>query len=233
MPAYGFVILDLDGTLVDSAPDLCAALGRTLGELGLPPPELSAVRSMIGDGQRVLIERALRHAGGPEATARIDEALLRFRAHYGAHLTEHTVPYPGVVGTLARLAREVPLAVATNKPGAWARQMVAELGLSPYLRWVLGEDDVGRRKPDPLLLLTLCDRAGVPLERSLYVGDSLVDAHTAEAAGMDFCLCTWGYGGQGIAAVRARHRLDAFGQLVGVVLGDEPSGSGRATIDHP
>lgn len=216
---YPFVIFDLDGTLVDSAPDLAAALGLALRDLGLPPHDVDAVRRMIGEGQRVLVERALRQAGAdPEQPGLLDQAIVRFRAHYGAHLVERTRPYPGVEETLAALARRsLPLAVATNKPGAWARQIVAALGLMPHLRWVLGEDDVGRRKPDPLLLHTLCQQAGVPPAAALFVGDSAIDARTAEAAGMDMVLCTYGYGGDG-GHGQGLPRIDAFPQVLPLVL---------------
>jgi phosphoglycolate phosphatase len=214
---YELVIFDLDGTLVDSAPDLATALGLALGDLGLPSHDVAAVRRMIGEGQRVLVERALRQAGAdPEQPGLLDQAVARFRAHYSAHLVEQTRPYPGVEETLAVLARSRPLAVATNKPGAWARQIVTALGLMPHLRWVLGEDDVGRRKPDPLLLHTLCRQAGVAPAAALFVGDSAIDVRTAEAASMDMVLCTYGYGHPPLPA--ASRRIDAFPQVLPLIL---------------
>lgn len=206
---YELVLFDLDGTLVDSAPDLRVAVNRALAERGLPGHDLEAVRRMIGEGQRVLIDRALRAAlaaAGEEAPASldalIDEVLPRFRAHYDAHLIVDTVPYPTVTDTLAALARPGrAMGIATNKPGAWARRIAKALGFAAHMGagdgdwepWVLGEDDVGRRKPDPTLPLHLCARAGVSPRRTLYVGDSLIDMRTAEAAGMDLALCTYGY----------------------------------------
>lgn len=186
------LVFDLDGTLIDSVPDLAAALGRALVEIGLAPHPVAAVRAMVGEGQRVLVQRALQAAGGE--LGRLDDVLGRFRHHYSAHLHEQTVCYPGVAETLRRLPAAIPKAVATNKPGAWARRLTAYLGLDASLRWVLGEDDIGVRKPDPALLLHLCARAAVRPEEALMVGDSRIDLEAARAAGMPVAVCTYGYG---------------------------------------
>lgn len=205
MPRYDLVLFDLDGTLIDSAPDLGQAVNRALAERDLPSQEVPAVRRMIGEGQRVLIERAVRTAmtqrdgrepDGDTVAALADLVLPRFRLHYSEHLVETTRPYPTVVDTLARLPAALPRGVATNKPGVWARRIAEALGLSAHLggpAWILGEDDIGRRKPDPALLLLLCERAAVAPARALYVGDSLIDLKTAQAAGMDLALCRYGY----------------------------------------
>ncbi len=185
------VLLDLDGTLIDSVPDLAGALGRAFRDCGLVPHELPAVRAMVGEGQRVLVQRALQGAGAD--LGRLDEVLGRFRYHYGDRLHELTVCYPGVLETLRQLPADLPKAVATNKPGAWARRLTAHFGLDASLRWVLGEDDVGARKPDPKLLLHLCERARVAPADALMVGDSRIDLDAAHAAGIPVALCTYGY----------------------------------------
>ena len=186
------ILLDLDGTLIDSVPDLAGALGRAFRDHGLVPHELPAVRAMVGEGQRVLVQRALQAAGAD--LGRLDEVLGRFRHHYSDRLHELTVCYPGVLETLRQLPAELPKAVATNKPGAWARRLTAHFGLDASLRWVLGEDDVGARKPDPKLLLHLCALAGVAPAEALMVGDSRIDLDAAQAAGIPVALCTYGYG---------------------------------------
>lgn len=203
MTRYDLLLFDLDGTLVDSVPDLTTALGLMLAELGLPAPTESIVRRIVGEGQRSLVERALRWAGSlsvalldgaPELdSAFLDDAVRRFRRHYSENLCVRTRLYDGVVETLSALAAYAPLGIATNKPGRWARALCDTLGLSPLFRWVLGEDDVGARKPDPKLLLTLCERAQVAVSQTLFVGDSRIDWRTAEAAGTDLALCTYGY----------------------------------------
>ncbi len=202
-PSLELVIFDLDGTLVDSAPDLCAAVAVALQEVGLPPHDVAAVRQMIGEGQRILIERAVRRAaeraGRDPGAVDIDDVLRRFRRYYSDHLVVHTRMYPGVAETLHALktTHHLPLAVATNKPGAWARRIVEHFGLLPYFdsaAAVLGEDDVGARKPDPRLIEHHCQRLGIPAPRSLLVGDSAIDWQTAKRAGCQFAYCTYGFG---------------------------------------
>lgn len=193
MPApIRLVLFDLDGTLIDSAPDLCKALAHAFAEVGLPPHDVGAVRRMIGEGQRVLIERALLGVGADLAL--LDDVLARFRRYYDQHLVEKTVLYDGVRETLAALSPRLPLGIATNKPGAWARRIVEAFALSGHFRWVLGEDDVGARKPAPRLLLTLCARAEVNPEQTLMVGDSAIDRAAAMHAGVQLALCTYGFG---------------------------------------
>ena len=202
-----FVIFDLDGTLVDSAPDLCSAVNHALAAVGLPIHDVEAVRRMIGEGQRVLIERAVTRAGG--SISQCDAVLPLFRAYYSAHLVEKTQLYPGVQTTLAELSPRLPLAVATNKPGDWARRIASHFGLDGHLRWVLGEDDVGARKPDPRLLLSLCERAGVSPDEALMVGDSAIDRAAAQAAGMRLAFCTYGFADAETLADTQSERADA------------------------
>lgn len=196
-PEIRLILCDLDGTLIDSAPDLCQAVTLALAEVSLPGHDVDAVRRMIGEGQRVLIERAIRQAGGSvDSPGFVDDVLSRFRRHYSAHLVEKTELYPTVRETLARLSPRVPLAVATNKPGEWARRIIATFGLTSHFRWVLGEDDIGARKPDPRLLLTICERAGIEPRHSLMVGDSAIDLAAAHAARMPVAFCTYGFADQ-------------------------------------
>lgn len=201
LPRCRLVLFDLDGTLVDSAPDLCAAVAAALRGVGLPPHDVDAVRSMIGEGQRVLIERAVTRAGATPSTALIDDVLFRFRSYYSEHLVVRTTLYQHVRETLRALShdRGLPLAVATNKPGAWARRIIEAFDLLDCfgsLSRVLGEDDVGARKPDPRLLLSLCQAAGVPPAETLMVGDSAIDRQAAARAGTQFAFCTFGFGDQ-------------------------------------
>lgn len=198
LPCPSLVVFDLDGTLIDSAPDLCAAVAAALDQVGLPPHNVDAIRRMIGEGQRVLIERAITQAGG-SGRVDLDDVLRRFRQYYSDHLVVHTTLYPGARELLRTLAEDaqLPVALATNKPGEWARRIVEHFGLSSYFGSadrVLGEDDVGARKPDPRLLQTHCDRVGIAADRTLLVGDSAIDWQTAQRAGCQFAYCTFGFG---------------------------------------
>jgi phosphoglycolate phosphatase len=177
-------IFDLDGTLVDSVDDLAAAVNHGLAEVGLPPRTRDEVRGMIGNGARVLMERAV----GPHRD-RLDAALVAWREHYAAHLLDATRPYPGVVEVLARAGRS--LAVASNKPGAMVRQILDGLGLSALFAEVLGGGDAPP-KPDPTGVRAILSRLGVAPEDAVLVGDSAVDAATARNACITFVAVTWG-----------------------------------------
>ncbi|MEK6608649.1 MAG: HAD-IA family hydrolase [Myxococcota bacterium] len=187
MPSFRLVVYDLDGTLVDSRGDIADALNFALAQLGLPTHTDEAVERMIGEGATRLVERAI-----GEARHELDEALAIFRARYGAHLADRTRPYAGVVDMLA--SSRAQSAVATNKPGGWAREICRGLGLERHLVAILGADDVPRSKPDPAVVDVLRERARVERGETLLVGDSLADIATARAAGVTVCAVSWGYG---------------------------------------
>jgi phosphoglycolate phosphatase len=214
---YDLIVYDLDGTLIDSVGDIADALNETLAELGLPEHGDAAVSRMVGSGVTELVRRALpadRQALHPEAVA-------RYRARYLAYPIRRTSLYLGVAPTLEAIARAgVAQAVATNKPGELARRILESLGIAARFVAVLGEDDVGRAKPDPLIVDLLRGTAGATRARTLYVGDSLVDAATADAAGVPLCLVTYGYAEPAaIAAAPARHCIARFADLKQIAIG--------------
>jgi phosphoglycolate phosphatase len=223
---YDLVIFDLDGTLIDSIGDIADALNAALGERGLPPLSDAAVARMVGSGVDALVRQALDVARHREREAWVADVGLRYRALYSERPLARTGLYLGVRETLARLrARGLSLAVATNKPGALARTIVSGLRLADELPVVLGEDDVGRRKPDPLIVDIIRGTIGAPRGRTLYVGDSLVDADTADAARVDLALVTWGYADPAaIRARAARHHIERFPELLRVVASDDGDG---------
>lgn len=184
------LVFDLDGTLIDSRLDITTAINRTRDELGLPPLVLEQVVTMVGEGARLLVERAL----GPEFPPdRVDQALARYLDHYWAVCLETTRPYPGIEETLGALSERYPLALLSNKGEALSRRILDGLGLSRHFREVLGGDSLPTRKPDPAGLLLLAKRFGVPAGDLLLVGDTWVDAETARAAGCRFALVEWGF----------------------------------------
>jgi phosphoglycolate phosphatase len=209
MPPYALYVFDLDGTLVDSIADIAAHLNVILAEEKLPPVSEAEARLLVGGGVHELVRRAARGALDAE---RVADVARRYRARYRAAPCLASRPYPGVADTLARLPGKK--AICTNKPGGIARDLVAALGLSRFFDLVLGEDDVGRRKPDPHIVEVARTRLGVSPADTLYVGDSLIDADTAEAAGVDLCLVTYGYARpEEIRARAARFILDRFSDL--------------------
>ncbi len=185
------VIFDLDGTLVDSAPDIAQAAAVTLREAGVEPPPLDRVKAMVGDGARALIVRALAARG---ANGDPDRLLARFLVHYADGLCVESRLYEGVAEVLDQLrAAGVPAAVVTNKPGGLARPLLARLGVAGAFTAILGEGDGFPRKPDPGGARAVLERAQVGAARAVVVGDGLPDVQMAQALGARLVAVGWGY----------------------------------------
>jgi phosphoglycolate phosphatase len=185
------IIFDLDGTLVDSNPSLSAAGNALLRELGRPAVPAEVCATFVGNGARALVERLLAHSGGVPGEG-VDPHLARFREIYGADPVTGTVAHAGVPQALAALAAAGHgLAVCTQKPNGPAETILRALGLMPPITGLTGGDSLGVLKPDPRMLEHAA--AQLPPGPVLYVGDSHVDAATAEAAGVPFLLYTEGY----------------------------------------
>lgn len=184
-------IFDLDGTLVDSAPDLHAALDRLMAARSLPGFSRAEVVGMIGDGARVLVERALAARGQPFDPAALDA----FLADYTAHAAVETRPFPGIPEALDRLQADGwRLAVCTNKPVAPARELLGALGLLDRLAAVGGGDSFPVRKPDPGHLLATIEAAGGNAGTTVMIGDHRNDVRAARGAGVPCVFVGWGYG---------------------------------------
>jgi phosphoglycolate phosphatase len=184
-------VFDLDGTLVDSAPDLHAALDRLMAARGLAPFDRATVIAMIGDGAKVLVERALAARGQPFDQAALDQ----FRADYGAAAAVETRPFAGIPEALDRLAADGwRLAVCTNKPEAPARELLAALGRAPRCAARGGGDRVPTRKPDPAHLLATIAAAGGLRDGAVMIGDHHNDIRAARGAGIPGLFVSWGYG---------------------------------------
>jgi len=184
------LVFDLDGTLIDSRRDITTAVNRMRSGYGLPPIPLEAVVTMVGEGARLLVERALGPGFPPEG---IDEALVRYHGHYGEVCLDETRPYPGVVEMLAALAARYPMALLSNKGEGFSRRILDGLDLSRFFQEVLGGDSLPTRKPDPAGLHVLAERLGFPVQQLMLVGDTWIDAETAHNAGCAFALVEWGF----------------------------------------
>ncbi|HEV7139348.1 MAG TPA: phosphoglycolate phosphatase [Steroidobacteraceae bacterium] len=206
------VVFDLDGTLVDSAADLAAAINAMLADFGCEPLPVQEVRLMIGDGVPMLVARALaakhcRHAD-PAAAEGV------FMRHYASAATALTTAYPRAAEGLRALRDDgIPLAVCTNKPARISAEILGRLGLAAYFARVIGGDSLPFRKPDPRVLLALTEAFAVRPETALLVGDSEVDAATAHAAGVPFVLMKHGYRRGPAEKIRCLAALDGFGEL--------------------
>jgi phosphoglycolate phosphatase len=196
IPNLRAVIVDLDGTMVDTLGDFDVALNATLRELGRPPVVRADIERMVGKGSTHLIRSALQHGGLDAAAADglLDTAWARYQAHYRAINGAHSAVYPGVAEGLAALrARGLPLACLTNKPLAFARELLQAKGLAGHFVQVFGGDSFERSKPDPLPLLKTCEALGSAPAQTLMVGDSQNDGLAARGAGCPVVLVTYGY----------------------------------------
>ncbi|MER8522434.1 phosphoglycolate phosphatase [Mesorhizobium sp. M0814] len=188
------ILFDLDGTLVDSAPDIAAAVNELLAGRDLPPLRLDQVKAMIGGGIRKLVERAFAASGTPLLGIALDEANRVMAAIYRRHLTGRTRLMPGVREVLTHLHLSgIAMAVVTNKPQLAAREILLHFRLTDYLGAIIGGDAVTYLKPAPDALLLALDLLQVEPRDTLMVGDSSADVAAARAAGMAVILLRGGY----------------------------------------
>ena len=211
------VMFDLDGTLVDSVPDLAAAVDDMLRQLGREPAGVDKVRCWVGNGALVLVRRALadsmEHDGIDPQEA--DAALELFMEAY-ANAAGHTVRYPGVLECLDALqAAGVALALITNKPERFIPELLREQQLDGYFDWIIGGDTLPQKKPDPAALLHVMAQADATARNSLFVGDSRNDILAARAAGVPCVALTYGYNhGEDIALEQPELTIDNLCELL-------------------
>jgi phosphoglycolate phosphatase len=207
------VLFDLDGTLVDSRADIALSVNHTLTTLGFPPISMEEVQRHVGDGVRQLLTRS----AGPLDPPTMERALAVFLPHYLEHCVDTTRLYPGVADTLDGWNGKA-LGVVTNKPEAHTQKTLRATGLTGRFRAVLGAETLPQKKPSPEPLWEALKRLGVPKERALMVGDSLIDIHAARAAGVRVAAVTYGF--RPAAELRAAapdFLLDRFDHLQEVV----------------
>jgi phosphoglycolate phosphatase len=213
------VVFDLDGTLVDSRQDLADSTNAMLESLGASPLHLDRVVMMVGEGARVLVQRALEAAGLPSEGGPLDDALSRFHACYRSRLLATTRPYPGISEMLGEAARLATLAMLTNKPLRPSQQLVEAFGWNAHFVQVMGGDGEVPRKPDPGGLQQLMAIAGTGPESTMLVGDSMVDVETARNAGVAMCVVRYGFGhARGDLQLRGDEWLAETGPDVGRVI---------------
>lgn len=228
LAAVRAICFDLDGTLLDTIPDLAAAANAMLEDLGLPTVARERVATFVGKGADRLIARMLEAAGQPAApdSAGFARARERFHLHYGRINGQAARLYPGVLAGLVQIrALKLPMAVVTNKPEAYIKPLLEAFGLGDYFDFLIGGDSLPVRKPHPGQLLEACRRWQLPPAQVLMVGDSLNDAEAARAAAMPVVMLPYGYNeGRPLSAVDADAVVADIAMLASWLVQPQPPG---------
>jgi phosphoglycolate phosphatase len=212
------IVFDLDGTLIDTAPDLIATLNLILANEGMTAVPYDTARKMIGGGARGMIARALEADGRAESKAELDRMFGAFVAHYAAHIADRSRPFPGLEATLDRLAAEGRrLAVCTNKLEWLSVKLLDTLQLTRHFTTICGQDTFGIQKPDPEVLRRTILRAGGSLDRAIMIGDSGTDVRTARAATVPVIAVDFGYSEVPIASLEPDRIISSFVDLPGAI----------------
>jgi phosphoglycolate phosphatase len=212
------IVFDLDGTLVDTAPDLVDTLNIILAREGLPPVPFETARNMIGGGARTLIERGLQAEGRPGIAAEVDRLYTDFVAHYGDHLADRSQPFPGAIAAIEQLAaRGCRFAICTNKLEWLSVRLLESLGISRHFAAICGQDTFGVQKPHPQILLQTIRKAGGNSGRAVMVGDSITDIEVARAAKVPVIAVDFGYTEMPVATLEPDVVIDDFGKLPAAV----------------
>ena len=208
------LVFDLDGTLIDSAPDVRASVNRVLKAKGRRELSLDEAKDMIGWGGRVLMEKALAATGDPGSEDEIDDTLRAFLESYAEHPADHTVVFPGAIEALETLKAEgVKLAICTNKPTATTPPVLKALRLDGYFDVVSCGDAVPHKKPDGRHVLLVVEQLGATLDTAAMVGDSENDIAAAIDAGIRSVCVTFGYAHVPLEDIGADALIDRFEDL--------------------
>ena len=195
LPGIRAAIIDLDGTMIDTAPDFQVAINRMRAEMALAPLSLQTITEFVGKGSENLIRRVLSvDFDDTEVERRFEHALQRYQHHYLQINGQHSTIYPDVLEGLAAMrSRGLRLACVTNKPMAFARPLMENAGLLDFFEVIYGGDSLPRKKPDPLPMLTVCADFGLTPDQVVAIGDSSNDAEAAQAAGCRSLTVPYGY----------------------------------------
>jgi len=216
------LLFDLDGTLIDSVPDLAKALNSTLRELGRPVYDEATIRTWIGNGAAMLVKRGL--AGRRVIDREPEEALFRqametFLKRYATVLNDATGLYPEVRETLEKLKEQgCQMAIVTNKPSQFVAPILKNLAIESHFDLIVGGEDLPRKKPDPLPLLHSCEVLGCKPEAAVMIGDSSNDILAAGAAGIPVIAVSYGYSaGRPVGELGADAVVERFGEILGIL----------------
>jgi phosphoglycolate phosphatase len=208
------IVFDLDGTLIDTAPDLVDTLNVVFAREGLPPVPYEAARNAIGGGTKAMIARGIEAEGRALSPEKLEQMFADFIAHYSGHLADRSRPFPGLTDALDALAaRGCRFAVCTNKLERLSMLLLDRLRLADRFVAICGQDTFGIQKPDPEILRRTVAAAGGIMQRAVMIGDSLTDIRTARAAGVPIIAVDFGYSDRPIAEFGPDRTISDFAQL--------------------
>ena len=208
------IIFDLDGTLIDTAPDLIGTLNVIFAREGLPPVPYEAARNAIGGGAKTMIARGIEAEGRVFSAQKLEQMFADFIAHYSDHVADRSRPFPGLIDALDTLAaRGCRFAVCTNKLERLSVLLLGKLKLADRFVAICGQDTFGIQKPDPEILLQTLAAAGGTLRHAVMIGDSITDIRTARAAGVPVIAVDFGYSERPIAEFGPDRIINHFSQL--------------------
>jgi len=212
------LVFDLDGTLIDTAPDLIDTLNVVFAREGLPPVPYEIARNLIGGGARMMIARGIEAEGRVAAPAELERLFKDFIAHYSEHIADRSRPFPGLVEALDALAAEGwRFAVCTNKLENLSVLLLDQLGLAHRFAVICGQDTFGVQKPDPEVLRKTVTAAGGTLRNAIMIGDSLTDILVARAAAIPVITVDFGYTERPVSELGPDRIISHFAQLPAAV----------------
>jgi phosphoglycolate phosphatase len=212
------MVFDLDGTLVDTAPDLVDTLNVIFAREDLPPVPYETARSLIGGGARAMIARGVEAEGLTCPPAKLEQLFADFVAHYSDHIADRSQPFPGLIEALDALSDDGwHFAVCTNKLERLSVKLLKELGLAERFAAICGQDTFGMQKPDPEVLRRTIAAAGGRPQSAIMIGDSMTDVRTARAAGVPVIAVDFGYTDIPATQFGADRIISGFAQLPAAV----------------
>jgi phosphoglycolate phosphatase len=214
------IVFDLDGTLIDTAPDLVDTLNVVFAREGLPPVPYDTARNLIGGGARMMIARGVEAEGRVFPPDKLEQMFTDFIAYYSEHIADRSQPFPGVIDALNTLASDGwRFAVCTNKLERLSILLLGQLGLADRFAAICGQDTFGTQKPDPEVLRRTVAAAGGRLQDTIMIGDSLTDIRTARAAGIPVIAVDFGYTERPVEEFGPDRIISRFAQLPAAVAG--------------
>jgi phosphoglycolate phosphatase len=214
------IIFDLDGTLIDTAPDLIETLNVVFAREGMPPVAYETARNLIGGGAKAMLARGIEAEGRAVEPATLERMFADFIAHYSAHIADRSQPFPGLTEALDTLSqRGFRFAVCTNKLERLSVLLLEALKLADRFAAICGQDTFGIQKPDPEILRRTIAAAGGSPQRAIMIGDSLTDIRTARAAGIPVIAVDFGYSERPVSEYSPDRIISHFAQLPESVAG--------------